>query len=304
MKPGGSRGKSCAAAGPEVLGMPLNSVLPDRGFFIPWRDGRGRLSRLRIAALAAMLLPMLWPIWDWLHDELGDLEEITDFTGRWALRFLLISLAVTPMGRVLEWPRLYQLRRMLGLGALGWVGLHVALYVVDQDGMLGKIVEEISRRFYLTIGFVAVLGLLLLGLTSTDGWVRYLGRGWKRLHRIVFPLAVLAVLHAMIQAKSNASEPLVMAGLLLWLVVWRLLPKPLALGVWLLAGAALLVGFATAGLEYLWYANATNLPAARIFMANFNLDLAPRPALAVMLVALILPMLVAVRRLAGRRHPA
>jgi sulfoxide reductase heme-binding subunit YedZ len=284
--------------------MPLNSVLPDRGFFIPWRDGRGRLSRLRIAALAAMLLPMLWPIWDWLHDELGDLEEITDFTGRWALRFLLISLAVTPMGRVLEWPRLYQLRRMLGLGALGWVGLHVALYVVDQDGMLGKILEEISRRFYLTIGFVAVLGLLLLGLTSTDGWVRYLGRGWKRLHRIVFPLAVLAVLHAMIQAKSNASEPLVMAGLLLWLVVWRLLPKPLALGVWLLAGAALLVGLATAGLEYLWYANATKLPAGRIFMANFNLDLAPRPALAVMLIALILPALLVVQRLAGRRHPA
>ena len=304
MKPGGSRGKSCAAAGPEVLGMPLNSVLPDRGFFIPWRDGRGRLSRLRIAALAAMLLPMLWPIWDWLHDELGDLEEITDFTGRWALRFLLISLAITPMGRVLEWPRLFQLRRMLGLGALGWVGLHVALYVVDQDGMLGKIIEEISRRFYLTIGFIAVLGLLLLGLTSTDGWVRYLGRGWKRLHRVVFPLAVLAVLHAMIQAKSNASEPLVMAGLLLWLVVWRLLPKPLALGVWLLAGAALLVGLATAGLEYLWYANATKLPAGRIFMANFNLDLAPRPALAVMLIALILPALLVVQRLAGRRHPA
>ncbi|NCY24955.1 MAG: hypothetical protein EBX37_08830 [Alphaproteobacteria bacterium] len=184
------------------------------------------------------------------------------------------------------------------------MGLHVALYVVDQDGMLGKIVEEISRRFYLTIGFVAVLGLLVLALTSTDGWVRYLGRGWKRLHRIVFPLAVLAVLHAMIQAKSNASEPLVMAGLLLWLVVWRLLPKPLALGVWLLAWAALLVGFATAGLEYLWYANATKLPAARIFMANFNLDLAPRPALAVMLIALILPALLMVQRLAGRRHPA
>ena len=219
MKPGGSRRKSCGAAGPEVLGLPLASVLPDRDFFLPWRDRRGRLSPLRIAALALMLLPMLLPLWDWLHDALGDLEEITHFTGRWALRFLLISLAVTPFGRVLEWPQLFQLRRMLGLGALGWVGLHVALYVVDQDGMLGKIIEEISRRFYLTIGFIAVLGLLMLALTSTDGWVRYLGRGWKRLHRIVFPLAVLAVLHAMIQAKSNASEPLVMAGLLLWLVV-------------------------------------------------------------------------------------
>jgi sulfoxide reductase heme-binding subunit YedZ len=284
--------------------MPLASVLPDRAFFIPWRDGRGRLSPLRIAALALMLLPLLLPVWDWLHDALGDLEEITHFTGRCALRFLLISLAVTPMGRVLEWPRVFQLRRMLGLGALGWVGLHVALYVVDQDGMLGKIFEEIARRSYLTIGFIAVLGLLVLALTSTDGWVRYLGRGWKRLHRLVFPLAVLAVLHAMIQAKSNASEPLVMAGLLLWLLAWRLLPRPLALRVWVLAGGALLVGVATAGLEYLWYANATNLPAGRIFMANFNLDLAPRPGLAVMLMALALPALVVVQRLARRRHPA
>ena len=257
-----------------------------------------------MAALALMLLPLFLPAWDWLQDALGDLEEITHFTGRWALRFLLISLAVTPMGRVLEWPRLFQLRRMLGLGALGWVGLHVALYVVDQDGMLGRIIEEITRRFYLTIGFIAVLGLLVLALTSTDGWMRYLGRGWKRLHRLVFPLAVLAVLHAMIQAKSNASEPLVMAGLLLWLVVWRLLPRPLALRPGVLAGGALLVGVATAGLEYLWYANATNLPAARIFMANFNPDLAPRPALAVMLMALVLPALVVVQRLAGRRRPA
>jgi sulfoxide reductase heme-binding subunit YedZ len=195
-------------------------------------------------------------------------------------------------------------RRMVGVAAFAYVALHLVLYVADEKFNLTKVASEILLRFYLTIGFVAVLGLLVLALTSTDGWVRYLGRGWKRLHRIVFPLAVLAVLHAMIQAKSNASEPLVMAGLLLWLVVWRLLPKPLALRVWVLAGVAVLVGFATAGLEYLWYANASNLPAARIFMANFNPDLAPRPALAVMLVSLILPTLLVAQRLAGRRHPA
>jgi sulfoxide reductase heme-binding subunit YedZ len=284
--------------------MQLRTVLPDRDFFIPWRDRRGRLCPVRIPALAILLAPVLLPLWDLLTDHLGDLEELTHFTGRWALRFLLISIAITPMGRLLEWQRLYQVRRMLGLGALGWVALHVALYVIDQDGMLGKIIEEITKRFYLTIGFVAVLGLLALAFTSTDGWVRYLGSGWKRLHRIVFPLTVLAVLHALIQAKSNASEPLMMAGLLLWLVVWRLLPRPLALRLGVLALVSVLVGVATAGLEYLWYANATNLPAARIFMANFNPELAPRPALAVTLIPLAFLALVAVLRLAQRLRAA
>ena len=283
---------------------PALGLLPDRDFFIPWRDRRGRLCPVRIPALALLLSPLLLLAWDVVTDQLGDLEALTHFTGRWALRFLLLSLAVTPVGRVLYWQKLYQTRRMLGLGALAWVAAHVMLYVIDQDGMLGKIVDEILQRFYLTIGAVAVLGLLALALTSTDGWVRYLGQGWKRLHRLVFPLTVLAVLHAIIQSKSNASEPLIMAGLLIWLVAWRLLPLPQALWLRLLAAVSLAVAALTAAMEYLWYDNFTRLPAARIFMANFDLDLAPRPALMVALIPLGFLVFTLCWRLAQRLRAA
>ncbi len=279
-------------------------LLPDREFFIPWRDRRGRLCPVRIPALAIMLSPLLLLAWDVAMDQLGDLEELTHFTGRWSLRFLLVSLAITPIGRVLYWQKLYQTRRMIGLGALAWAGVHVLLYVIDHDGMLDRIIEEIVKRFYLTIGAVAVLGMVALAFTSTDGWIRYLGNGWKRLHRLVFPLTVLAVLHAVIQAKTDASEPLMMAGLLLWLVAWRLLPMPQALWLWVLAALSLAAGVATAGLEYLWYANFTRLPAARIFMANFDPDLAPRAALMVMLIPLGFLVLAACWRLVQRGRAA
>ena len=282
------------------------ALWPGADFFIPWRDRAGRISGLRIAAIALMLAPALWFGFSVATEGFGPepLKETTRFTGRWALRFLLLNLLVTPAGRLLAWPKLLQLRRMVGLGAVFWVLAHFALYVWDQQGMVWKIASEIVLRFYLTIGFAAVVGLLVLAFTSSDPWMRGLGRGWKRLHRLVFPIAVLAVLHGIIQAKSNASEPLMMAGLLLWQIGWRLVPLPAALRLWLLAALGLAAGAATAGVEYFWYGNFTNLPAARIFMANFDWAVAPRPAAQVALIALGFTALVAIRRLAGRGRAA
>ena len=279
-----------------------DALLPPRDFFIPWRDRGGRFCPIRIPALLLLIAPALFFTFDIATEGFGPepLKQTTQFTGLWALRFLLLSLTVTPAGRILGWPRLFQIRRMLGLGALAWVGLHALLYVVDQDGMIGKVVSEIALRFYLTIGFVAVLGLVVLAFTSTDQWVRALGRRWKKLHRLVFPITVLAILHAVIQAKSNASEPLVMLGLLLWLIGWRLIPPEHAVKLWVLAGLTSAAAMATAGLEYLWYANFTNLPAARIFTANFDWVVAPRPALEVALIPAAFIAITAARRLAER----
>lgn len=281
-------------------------LFPGRDFFIPWRDRGGQLCPVRILTLLLLLLPALPLAFDAITGNLGPepLEEATNVTGAWALRFLMLSLAVTPLGRALAWQKIYQVRRMMGLGAMAWVLAHVALYVVDQDAMWGKIVSEITMRFYLTIGFIAVLGMAVLSFTSSDLWVRRLGRGWKRLHRIVFVLTVLAVLHAVIQAKSNASEPLVMAGLLLWLVLWRAIPVEHAVKLWVMAALSIAADMATAGIEFLWYGNFTNLPAARIFAANFDMAVAPRPALLVALIPLGCVVLIALRRLAGRRLAA
>lgn len=282
------------------------ALWPGADFFTPWRDRAGRLSGLRIAAMLLIIAPALVFAAGIATEGFGPepLKETTLFTGLWALRVLWFSLLVTPAGRLLEWPRLLQLRRMIGLGAVFWLLAHFALYVIDQQGAIGKIVSEIVLRFYLTIGFVALVGLLVLAFTSSDAWVRGLGRGWKRLHRLVFPVAFLGVLHAIIQAKSNASEPLMMAGLLLWLMGWRLLPREVSLRLGALVALALAIWAATAAAEYLWYANFTNLPAGRIFMANFDLAVAPRPALQAALIALGFAAAVGLRRLVPRARPA
>jgi len=272
----------------------------------PWRDRRGRLSALRICTLALMTAPALRLFQMWAMDELGPepLEYATHETGRWAIRLLIISLAVTPVGKILDWQKLFQLRRMIGLGALAWVSLHALLYVGDQNWVLWRVATEIATRVYLIIGFVALVGLAVLGWTSTDEWVRRLGRRWKRLHRLVFPIALLALLHAFIQSKADTSQAVIIAGLLIWLLAWRALPLERQTSIPLLAALSVAATFGAVLVEFLWYAAATNLPAARIAAANLDLTFGPRPALISGMIAAGFVLLAALRRLAQRRAPA
>ena len=272
----------------------------------PWRDRGGRLSVLRICALALMTAPALRLFQMWAMDELGPepLEYATHETGRWAIRLLIISLAVTPVGKILDWQKLFQLRRMIGLGALAWVSLHALLYVGDQNWVLWRVAIEISTRVYLIIGFVAFVGLAVLGWTSTDEWVRRLGRRWKRLHRLVFPIALLALLHAFIQSKADTSQAVILAGLLIWLLAWRALPLERQTSIPLLAALSVAATLGAVLVEFVWYSAATNLPAARIAAANLDLTFGPRPALISGMIAAGFVLLAALRRLAQRRAPA
>ena len=193
---------------------------------VPWRDRRGRLLPFKAAVLAAVFVPGLLTAF-WLAD--GDLGarpviEAIHETGLWAVRFLLIALAVTPLRAALDWGKLLLVRRMLGLTALAYAVAHFSLYIVDEGGNLLLVASEIVHRFYLTIGFVVLLGLIALGATSTDAAIRRMGRWWKRLHRLSYPLGVLALLHYFIQSKANVSEPVFVAGLYVWLMLWRALP--------------------------------------------------------------------------------
>src|SRR5581483_5487293 len=123
-------------------------------------------------------------------------------TGLWAIRFLMIALAVTPLRAALDWGRLLTLRRMIGVTALAYAAIHFLLYNVQQNGRVLFVAAEIVHRFYLTIGFAVLLGLIALGATSTDAAMRRMGRWWKRLHRLSYPLGVLALLHYFIQSKA------------------------------------------------------------------------------------------------------
>ncbi len=191
-----------------------------------------RLAFARLAAHALAALPLTWLAWLIASDGLGadPVAAITHFSGLWALRFLLASLAITPLRHLTGLPVLIRFRRMLGLWAFAWASLHLSAYVVlDLGGYWAQILEDLVERPYITVGFLAWLGLLPLALTSTRGMMRRLGRHWGRLHKLVYPIAVLAVLHFWWLVKADLREPSLYAAVLALLLVARLArarPRP------------------------------------------------------------------------------
>ena len=255
---------------------------------------------LRLVTLIGLCLPALDLAWRWYSDDLGarPVTEATHITGDWTVVFLLCSLAMTPARSVFDWMPLVQIRRRIGVAAALYAGLHFLIYVADQKWDLIVVALEIIKRFYLTIGFTALLILTALAITSTNGWQKRLRANWKRLHWLIYPAAVLAILHFYIQSKNNVGEATVAAGLFAWLMLWRWMPARLRtryLGLAVLAVGATLVA---AIFEVGWYSLVKNIDPLRVLSANIDLDLAPRPALKVLMAGLGALLLVAARRYA------
>ena len=268
---------------------------------VPWRDRRGRFLPLKAAVLAASFIPGAVLVWWWTHGMLGGrpVLEAVHRTGDWAIRYLLISLAITPAARVLDLPRLLQVRRITGLTALAYALAHLTLYVVDSNFRLGFVASEIALRFYLTIGFIVLLGLSALGITSTDGWIRKLGRSWKRLHRAIYVLAAIALLHYFIQSKSNVSEPVYFSGLLVWLLLWRALPMAWQRSPFAQLALTVVAALASAGIEFAWYGLTTGINPWRVLAASETLRFGLRPAHYVALTGLAVVLLTGLRRITG-----
>lgn len=173
----------------------------------------------------ACLLPLAWLLWLTWQGRLGvnPVETLSHRTGDWSLRFLLLTLAVTPLRRLSGWNRLQRFRRMLGLFAFFYVCLHFAVYLIfDQFFDWRAIVADVAKRPYITVGFAAFLLLIPLAVTSTNGMMKRLGRNWQRLHRLVYLIAVLGVLHYAWLVKADLREPLLYGGLLAVLLGYRL----------------------------------------------------------------------------------
>ena len=256
------------------------------------------VSLLRLVTLILLCLPVLNLAWRWYDDDLGarPVTEATHITGDWAVVFLLISLSLTPARSVFDWMPLVQIRRRIGVAAGLYAGLHFFIYVADQKWNLIVVALEIAKRFYLTIGFAALLILVALAITSTDGWQKRLKRNWKRLHWLIYPGAVLAILHFFIQSKANVGEATVAAGLFAWLMIWRFMPTKLRtkyLGLVLLAVGATLAALA---FELSWYGLVNHVDPMRVLKADLDPDLAPRATLKVLLSGLLVIALVAARR--------
>ena len=150
-------------------------------------------------------------------------EKIQDTLGIWGLRFLLLTLAVTPLRVIGGWPRLQSFRRMLGLFAFFYILLHFGWYLlVDQAFDWRQLAADVVKRPYITAGFTAFLLLVPLAATSTQRAMRRLGRRWARLHRLVYAAVILGCVHYWWQVKADVREPLVYAAIAALLLGWRL----------------------------------------------------------------------------------
>lgn len=256
---------------------------------VPWKDFSGRLSPLKLAVFIAVFVPALWTVMafglGWLEPR--PLNEAIHRFGLWTIRLIFITLAITPLRQILQWPRLLLVRRMTGVAAFAYAITHLTLYSTDQAFDLAKIATEIAVRIYLTIGFTAVLGLSALAATSTDGMIKRLGaRRWQQLHRLVYAIALLAAVHYWMQSKLEIWEPTIFAGIYVWLMGYRLLARfvgvrgRLPLG-WV-GGLAVIAAALTAIGEAAYFRLAYGVDPMRVLDANLSLVTGVRPAVIVL----------------------
>ena len=192
-----------------------------------------RVAASKPFVFTAALLPLALLVLATRNGSLGPdpVATLEHETGLWALRFLLATLAITPLRQLSGWPWLLRYRRMLGLFAFFYASLHLVIYlVVDLGGFWAQIFGEIAKKPFITVGFLAWLLMIPLAVTSTKAMMRRLGRRWARLHRLVYAIGVFAVLHFLWQVKWGetiaALEPVVYAVIFAVLMLFRLRRTP------------------------------------------------------------------------------
>lgn len=273
----------------------------------PWRDHSGRLSPLKAVTLLALFVPGAAYAAAYALDLLGPrpITALIQALGLWAIRLLFLALAVTPARQVLRAPRLILVRRMIGIAAFGYAASHLVAFAADKMFDLATVASEIARRTYLTIGAVGLALLCALAALSTDAMIRRLGaRHWQALQRSVYAVAFIATLHFFMQSKINAAEPTVMAGLLVWLLGYRVLywygGARLAASRPVLVALALGAGLLTALGEAAYFAAFTGVDGMRVLEADLSLAAGLRPAWIVLATALGVVALAVARDLLER----
>jgi len=180
----------------------------------------------KVAVFIMCLLPLAALINRALQGGLGanPVEFLQHATGLWTLRFLIFTLTITPLRKLLKLPELIRFRRMLGLFAFFYVCLHFLTYIgPDQSFDLAAMWKDVAKRRYITVGFLGFVLLIPLAITSTAGWIRRLGgKRWQMLHRSIYGAATCGVIHYYWLVKSDVRDPLFYGALVSILLLWRL----------------------------------------------------------------------------------
>lgn len=249
-----------------------------------WHDKRGRFSLLRAITLPILVAPLIALIYWAMTGDLGarPRTEAIHETGLWGLRFLMASLFVTPLRRIARYAPLIDVRRMIGVASGLYMVLHFILYWADVTWDFGVVASEIVLRVYLTIGFTAWLGLMVLTATSNDLMVRELGgMRWRNLHQFVYPAVVFGVIHYFMQSKLEVFEPTWISGIFVWLLLYRFLhwrfPRQGEFPLSIIAASWFLVGALTFLLEAVGFWIAFGADIWRVLVVDFNFQAGIRP---------------------------
>lgn len=179
----------------------------------------------KIVVFLVSSIPFVLLCWGLLRNDLGinPVETLQHTTGDWTLRFLIFTLAITPLRKILKLPELIRFRRMLGLFAFFYVVLHFLTYLgPDQSFNFSGMWDDVAKRKFVTVGFAAFVLLIPLAATSTTGMIRRLGgKRWQALHRSIYVAAILGVIHYYWLVKSDVRKPLIYAFFVAILLLWR-----------------------------------------------------------------------------------
>ena len=180
----------------------------------------------KVVVFLACLAPLGLLVWRGVNGDLtaDPIAFVTHRTGDWTLRFLVITLAITPLRKLLHLPQLIRFRRMMGLFAFFYVVLHFTTWIwLDKNFVWAELWKDVLKRPFITLGFTGFVLLIPLAITSTAGWIRRLGgKRWQMLHRLVYLTAILGVIHYYWLVKSDVRKPIFYGALVAVLLAWRL----------------------------------------------------------------------------------
>jgi sulfoxide reductase heme-binding subunit YedZ len=278
-----------------------------------WHTKRGDFSSLRAITLALLLTPALAALYYTATNNWGPrpFDAVTHFSGLWGVRILVATLLVTPFRRLGRWPKLIDVRRMMGVASFCYLVFHVSLYVVDQAFDIVTVLTEIALRIYLTIGFVAFIGMAALAITSNDYMVRRLGgMRWRKLHWLMHPIVILGVIHYFLQAKLEMFQPTVMAGIVGWAFAYRLahwkLPRSFKgpygeLPLWFIGLLGLTVTALTFLIEAVGIGIGFGISPLLVLEQDFSFEAGIRPGWYVLAAGVIFFLVAAIRQRPGER---
>lgn len=283
-----------------------------RAWIVRVTQNQAFIQIMRIVIFVALIFPVLKVTWQFATDDLGGVpaQEIILLTGDWSMRLLVAVLALRPIRDVFGWHWLHPYRRVIGLAAAFYAFAHFWAFADKWEFDLLYLWGEVTGRVFLAIGTIATVLLVPLAITSMDWMVKQLGgRNWRRLHSLVYTIAVLALVHFLLSTRIDPREAIYLTGFLGWLLTYRLLVWQRrrrrlypALSGLTLAGIGVGWTVLTGGLEIAYFEFATGIGAGPILGAYSMLDLLSRPAA---VVALGSALMVAGQALIGaQRRPA